>query len=117
MSTGQGSSTGILNRVAPVRRPDRPASAVLPHPPDDAEKYSYADRNLPYLATILVIGACCLIVSQIRFEARAPLSWPFMIFTATYVIYQAISLPVNFTGRGFDLAAHQERVRSWRPVS
>jgi cellulose synthase (UDP-forming) len=40
-----------------------------------------------------------------------------MIFTATYVIYQAISLPVNFTGRGFDLAAHQERVRSWRPVS
>ena len=35
---------------------------------------------------------------------------PFLIFTGAYVIYQAISLPVNFAGRGFDLAAHQARV-------
>ena len=34
-----------------------------------------------------------------------------MVFTAIYVIYQVISLPVNFTGRGFDLAAHQARRR------
>ncbi len=40
-----------------------------------------------------------------------------MIFTATYVIYQAISLPVNFTGRGFDLAAHQARIDAWQPPS
>ena len=40
-----------------------------------------------------------------------------MVFTATYVVYQAISLPVNFTGRGFDLAAHQARIRAWHPVA
>ena len=39
-----------------------------------------------------------------------------MIFTATYIIYQVISLPVNFTGRGFDLAAHETRIRAWRPL-
>ena len=40
-----------------------------------------------------------------------------MVFTATYVIYQVISLPVNFTGRGFDLGAHQARIRAWQPLS
>jgi len=90
---------------------------VLPLPPDDEEKYAYIHRNLPFLATMLVIGAGCLIISQVRFEARAPGSWPFMVFTATYVIYQVISLPVNYTGRGFDLAAHQELIRAWRPRS
>ena len=38
-----------------------------------------------------------------------------MIFTATYVLYQVISLPVNFAGRGFDLAAHQARIEPWHP--
>ena len=31
------------------------------------------------------------------------------------MVYQAISLPVNFTGAGFDLAAHQARVATWHP--
>ena len=95
----------------------RPTSLVLPQPPDDNEKYAYTYRNLPYLTTILVIGAGCLIISQVRFEAHEPVPWPFMAFTATYFAYQVISLPVNFTGRGFDLAAHQERIRAWRPPS
>ena len=73
---------------------------VPPQPPDDDEKYCYVQRNLLYLTTILVIGSGCLIVSQVRFEAHNPALWPFMVFTATYVIYQVISLPVNFTGRG-----------------
>jgi cellulose synthase (UDP-forming) len=89
----------------------------LPPPPTDREKYAYADRNLAYLTTVLVIGTSCLVVSQIRFEVHNPVPWPFMVFTATYIIYQAISLPVNFTGRGFDLAAHQARIGAWRPRS
>jgi cellulose synthase (UDP-forming) len=90
---------------------------VLPSPPDDTEKYGYVDRDLPYLATVLFIGASCLSVSQIRFELYAPAAWPFMIFTGTYVIYQLISLPVNFTGRGFDLVRHRALIRSWHPLS
>jgi cellulose synthase (UDP-forming) len=98
---------GVIAR----RRP----GPVLPHPPDDAEKYGYIERDLPYLATLLFIGAGCLCLSQIRFELHAPAGWVFMIFTGTYAIYQAISLPVNFTGRGFDLTAHQALVESWSP--
>jgi cellulose synthase (UDP-forming) len=97
-------------------RPHPHTRLVLPTPPNNNEKYAYTHRNLPYLTTSLVIGAGCLIISQIRFEAHDPVPWPFMIFTATYIIYQVISLPVNFTGRGFDLAAHQARIRAWRPI-
>src|SRR6185437_2187293 len=84
-------------------------------PPDDTEKYSYLDRDLAYLATVLIIGAACISISQVRFELHAPFAWPFMIFTASYVIYQAISLPTNFTGRGFSLARHQNLVEHWQP--
>jgi cellulose synthase (UDP-forming) len=101
-----------------VTAPERgQACLVLPAPPHDDEKYSYADRNLLYLTAVLIIGAGSLIISQIRFEVVEPLLWPFLIFTGIYVIYQLISLPVNFTGRGFDLAAHEARVRAWRPPS
>ena len=90
---------------------------ALPAPPDDREKHLYLDRDLAYLATILTIGAACLIISQVRFELNSPLAIPFMLFTGAYVIYQVISLPVNFTGRGFSVAAHQQLVGSWRPAS
>ena len=94
-----------------------PGGPPLPAPPDDREKLAYIDRDLAYLATILTIGAACLIISQVRFELNAPAAVPFMIFTGAYVIYQAISLPVNFTGRGFSLAAHQALVRGWEPAA
>jgi cellulose synthase/poly-beta-1,6-N-acetylglucosamine synthase-like glycosyltransferase len=92
-----------------------PPGLVLPPPPDDAEKRYYVDRDLPYLGTTLFIGGACLLVSQLRFELHAPFAWLFMIFTGTYAIYQAISLPVNFTGRGFDLAAHEALRDGWSP--
>jgi cellulose synthase (UDP-forming) len=91
--------------------------AAFPPPPDDAEKYAYTYRNLPYLATTLVVSATCLIISQLRFEMNSPVPWPFLAFTALYIIYQVISLPVNFTGRGFDLAAHEERIGGWHPAA
>ncbi len=90
---------------------------VLPAPPDTEEKYSYLQRNLPYLTTTLLVGAASLIISQLRFELHDLVLLPFLLFTATYVIYQAISLPVNFAGRGFDLEAHQARIEAWRPDS
>ena len=118
MSTTEQASPGPLlgTATAPVRR-HASARLVLPRPPDDDEKYAYIQRNLPYLTTILVIGAGCLIISQVRFEAHDLALWPFMIFTASYICYQALTLPVNFAGTGFDLAAHQARIRAWRPLS
>jgi cellulose synthase (UDP-forming) len=98
-----------------VRQRAKPSRLVIPLPPDDSEKYSYVDRNLGYLTTILVIGAGCLVVSQLRFELHDLVLWPFLIFTGTYVAYQLISIPVNFTGAGFDLPAHQAFIGAWRP--
>jgi len=91
-------------------------SLVLPKPPNNEEKYLYIRRNLVFLATTLVIGASTVIISQIDFETHNPLPWPFLVFTVTFFAYQVISLPVNFTGRGFDLEAHELRVRTWNPV-
>ena len=88
---------------------------TLPPPPSDSEKYAYIHRNLPYLTITLVVSATCLIISQIRFALHDIALVPFLAVTATYVAYQVISLPVNFTGRGFDLAAHQARVAAWGP--
>jgi len=87
----------------------------LPRPPDDDEKYAYLQRNLPYLTTVLVIGACCLTISQVRFELHGLTLWPFMIFTGCYAAYQAITLPVNFAGRGFNMQAHQAKIAAWCP--
>jgi len=107
-SVSTASTVGAQRRMRPL---------VFPAPPSDSEKYGYIHRNLAYLTFTLVVSASCLIISQIRFEMHAPGAWPFLAFTATYVIYQMISLPVNFTGRGFDLAAHRARIQDWRPVS
>jgi cellulose synthase (UDP-forming) len=102
--------------LVPVSAAPRRQPAPLSHaPPDDHEKYAYIGRNLPYLTTGLVVSAACLVISQLRFEAPSPALWPFLAVTVTYLIYQVIGLPVNFTGRGFDLAAHRARVAAWRP--
>jgi cellulose synthase/poly-beta-1,6-N-acetylglucosamine synthase-like glycosyltransferase len=103
--------------TAAVDQRHGPASLVLPEPPDDNEKYAYIQRNLPYLTTVLVIGATCLIVSQLRLEFQDLVLLPFLVFTGTYIVYQTISLPVNFSGRGFDLDAHQARIKAWQPPS
>jgi hypothetical protein len=114
----RATTTGTAARlVNPAGRWRRQRCLVPPHPPDDGEKYAYVQRNLPYLTTTIVIGATCVIISQVRFELQDLVLSPFMVFTAIYVIYQAISLPVNFAGRGFDLAAHQARIVAWRPPS
>jgi cellulose synthase (UDP-forming) len=89
---------------------------VLPLPPDVNEKYSYIERNLFYLTTALVISATALVFSQIEFEVHDPVPWPFLVFTVTFFLYQATSLPVNYTGRGFNLAAHDQRVHAWFPL-
>ena len=90
----------------------QPHRLVPPQPPDDDEKYSYVQRNLPYLTTVILLGSVCVIISQLRFELHDLVLAPFAIFTALYVIYQAISLPVNFAGAGFDLAAHTDASRA-----
>jgi len=88
---------------------------ALPAPPDDREKYIYAERHLPYLAILLVICFLAGTASQVWFEAQSGM-WPFGIFTAVTVLSFALALPFSFIGRGFDVATHMRRVRAWRPA-
>ena len=117
MSSQQGSTGTIARSVTLADRRHQRRDLVPPLPPDDKEKYSYIQRNLPYLTTVIFIGSGCLIFSQLKFAVDDLALSPFLLFTVTYVIYQAISLPVNFAGAGFDLAAHQARIQTWRPTS
>jgi len=88
---------------------------VLPDAPDDEEKASYAWRSLPFLTSALAISAFFIILAQVAFEVHNPAALPFAVYTLIYLVYQAISLPVNFMGPSFDLTAHDLRVMTWRP--
>ena len=98
----------------------RQSGPVLPLPPTDAEKHSYATRALVHLTPALMLSAGCIIVAQGFMEwknidvvpAAAVL---FACYTFIYFAYMAISLPVNFTGRPFDFETHNELVRTWNP--
>jgi cellulose synthase (UDP-forming) len=85
-------------------------------PVTDDEKYYYAHRSLPYLAGALAASAICVLAAQIWFESRSVIALPFAAYTAIYFFYQAVSLPVNFSGGGFDMDAHRARVTAWSPV-
>ena len=105
----------MTTTAAASRGRHRYPNLVLPAPPSDEEKGSYAWRSLPFLAVALCVSAVCVIAAQLWIEIRDPIMLAFVGFTVLYAAYQAVSLPVNFTGHSFDLAAHQARVRRWRP--
>ncbi len=88
---------------------------VTPEPPDDEEKASYAWRSLPFLTAALCVSAACIVIAQAWMEVRFVIALPFAFYTLTYLIYQAVSIPVNFAGTNFDLDAHERRVRRWWP--
>jgi cellulose synthase (UDP-forming) len=88
---------------------------VLPAPVTDEEKASYAWRSLPFLTSALTFSSLCIVVAQVWMEVRWPVMLPFAVYTLVYFAYQALSIPVNYTGRDFDVAAHQLIVRNWRP--
>lgn len=105
--------TAAAARSGRHRRTELPV--VLPLPPNNEEKYSRTWRAMPLLISVLIIGFSFITMSQVFMEVYHAAALPFVAFTALYVGYQAISLNVNFTGKGFDLAAHVALVANWSP--
>ena len=101
--------------VATLHGRHRATGLVLPLPPDDTEKQSYSWRSLFYLASALAISSAFVITAQVLFEVGNRIAIPFALYTGLSIVYQAVSLPVNFAGRSFGLAAHEERIRVWHP--
>ncbi len=93
----------------------RRQGVILPDVPDEFEKTSYVWRSLPFLTTALTLSSVCIIVTQAWFEVRNLIALPFIVYTFLFLVYQAISLPVNFTGPSFDLTAHTHKVAGWHP--
>jgi cellulose synthase (UDP-forming) len=94
---------------------------ILPEAPSDAERSSYEWRAMGYLTASLFISSMFIVLAQALMEIRNARVLPvaaaaFGTYTLIYLIYQLVSLPVNFTGRGFDFDAHHELVSSWSPV-
>jgi cellulose synthase (UDP-forming) len=88
----------------------------LPAAPTDAEKTSYADRNIALIIRTSLASFGALLISQARFVFLNPvLTWLFLPLVVFTIAYYAISLCVNARTRGFDLAAHQQLVSSWHP--
>jgi len=90
---------------------------IVPDPPTDDEKHSYAWRSLPFLTGALVASCLCAIAAQSWFEVRNPAALPFAAYTLLFLIYQVVSVPMNFAGPSFDLAAHKQLVARWRPAT
>lgn len=91
---------------------------VLPEAPSDAERSSYEWRAMAYLTAGLFISSLFIVLAQALMEIRNAEVLPiaaaaFGAYTLIYLMYQLISLPVNFAGRSFDFAAHHELVSSW----
>jgi cellulose synthase (UDP-forming) len=103
--------TAILHTNKRRRR----GTVVLPETPDDFEKASYTWRSLPFLTTALTFSSICVITAQVWFEIRHVIALPFLAYTGLFLIYQIISLPVNFAGKSFDMAWHNRKVMSWCP--
>ena len=101
--------------AAASRGRHRVTYVVLPDPPSNDEKSSYAWRSLPFLAAALCVSAVCLITAQAWMEIRETIMVGFAGYTVLYFAYQALSLPVNFAGHSFELADHEARVKAWRP--
>jgi cellulose synthase (UDP-forming) len=110
---GAGAGTSLKAGTRPAVAAER---GLLPSPPTATEKTSYVDRHLGYLTLVVLIGYSSIVVSQAMMEARYR-TWVLVPWTAFTVVYLAISLFSNFTGRDFDLASHRARVQAWRPRS
>lgn len=104
--------------TAPSRagRHRRQVALVLPGTPSVSEKWSYVWRSLPLLTGALAVSSAFVITAQVWFEVRNVPALPFMAYTALYLLYQAVSIPMNFAGQSFDQAEHRQLVARWNPA-
>jgi Glycosyl transferase family group 2 len=97
-------------------RHHRGAGPVLPEPPDERDKASYAWRPRPIPAIALSISALPIVIAQFWLEFSHPALAIFAWCTTIYLAYQAVTIPMTLACRGFDAGAHSERVRRWQPA-
>ncbi|MET8554079.1 cellulose synthase catalytic subunit [Streptomyces sp. NPDC004959] len=103
--------------AAEWRRAVAHSHGLLPQPPDDREKYSYAQRNRWVLTLGSFISFACLGLSQLMFTASSPWFWVMMPLLAFVVVDYLLSFVLDSFSKDFDLKKHRALVRSWRPAA
>jgi cellulose synthase (UDP-forming) len=86
-----------------------------PGPPDEGEQAYCAWRPKLPLAIALSVSALPIVIAQVWLEISHPVLAAFGWCTMIYVAYRAVTVPMSLACRGFDVAAHSERVRTWSP--
>ncbi len=102
------------------RAPSRPLQSnapegLLPAPPDDLEKYSYVKRHTWVLTTTSFVGFVCVLFSQVDSARHSLWIWAFAPVLLLSVIGFAISMRLEAFTPSFNLKAHRQLVRGWRP--
>lgn len=96
-----------------VARQDQ--GGLLPVPPDDREKYSYAKRGNRILLIFSSLSFLALVYSQILMTRLSPWMWSYVPFLGFTIIYFLISQISTATAPEFDLAGHRKLAESWAP--
>lgn len=88
---------------------------VLPSPPLDEEKYSYAKRHAWVLTVCSLLSFPPLVYSQFRMMQGYGWLWWYLPFVVLGCICFLLPLLTDRLGRSFDLDGHLNLVSSWRP--
>ena len=88
---------------------------VLPSPPLDEEKYSYAKRHAWVLTVCSLLSFPPLVYSQFRMMQGYGWLWWYLPFVVLGCICFLLPLLTDRLGRPFDLDRHLNLVSSWRP--
>lgn len=102
--------------AAEWRRSVARSHGLLPQPPGDREKYSYAQRNRWVLTFGSMLSFACLGISQLLFTASSPWFWIMMPLLAFIVVDYLLSFVLDSFSKDFDLKGHKRLVRAWRPL-
>jgi cellulose synthase (UDP-forming) len=98
-----------------LEAPGEAEDSILPRPPDDGEKYSYAKRRAWVLTIFSTLSFGALVFSQYRMIEISPWFWIYVPFLAFTIVYFLISTTVTALTRDFDLTAHKRLVEAWNP--
>lgn len=88
---------------------------LLPVPPDDREKYSYAKRGSKWLAVFSMLSFLALVYCQFLMIRLSPWMWSYIPFLAFTIVYICLSQVITLCTSDFDLARHRKLVKNWRP--
>ena len=116
----QPESLGIWARIFEEYRrnycPRRSPRIVLPTPPTDKEKYSFAKMNRPFLLTCEIFGMLVLAYGSWNLIKGSPIFCWFAICITVIEIFLSTVVFITIMGNELDLKSHQKLIGDY-PLS